>query len=96
MSVDLNRIGEARQQLQMLEVQIQLQQQNIFTQQAALALDAAKFIITLERSEENVTNFSDEEVVLAYDTVARISRIVVLQSPAPAGEAQEAAGLTNP
>ena len=91
MSVDLNRIGEARQQLQLLGIQMQVQQQQLVTQQSALSLDAAKFMITLERGDECISNFTEDEIKMAYETVARIARMFApVPSPEP-GDAIAAA-----
>gem|GEM_PF-7076483 len=73
MAVDLNQVSNYRAQLQQLEAQQHLQQASLTTQQSALALEACKYIINLERTEDDVAQFSDDVIRASYETVERIS-----------------------
>jgi hypothetical protein len=93
-ALDPHQTGAVRAQLQQLEMQhqlqqasLQVQQQTLMTKQSELALDACKFIVTLERDEENdVAFFSDDIVKQCYSTIERISLIFApqIQAPPPA------------
>lgn len=81
MAIDL---GQHRAQQEMMNLQHAVATETINTQRFGLALDAAKFIITLARDEENdVAFFTDDEIKSAYVTVANISRIFSPQINVP-------------
>ena len=89
------RAFEAQAQLQ--HAAQQLQQQGILTQQSALALDAAKFIIDhtdytkLEKDAHSpVAEFSDEIVRNAYQTIEYILQIFAPRPAPPPAEPNEA------
>ena len=87
MAIDMAQMGAYRAQMAQIEFNQKAAQAQIMTQQTALALDAAKFIIGLERDEEtDVAFFTDEQIGQAYDTVALIAKVFrpqVTEAPPP-------------
>jgi hypothetical protein len=84
----MNQYGAMKAQAEMYQFQQQVAQQDLVTKQSALALDAAKFIIMLERSEEDIAQFTEDEVRNAYVTIANISRVFAPTIRMPEPESQ--------
>ena len=94
MAVDMNQVAAFRAQMQQIEFNQNLASQQLMTQQSAIALDAAKFIIeTSNRTGDTpppIAIFSDAEIRHAYEAVARIAQIFTPQiqpPPIPEGTA---------
>jgi hypothetical protein len=105
--LDPNQMAAMRAQMQQIEFNQHMQNQNLMTQQSALALDAAKYIIDhredgycLNPGEVRDTGappqmlmFSAEEVHSAFDTVATVATIFKPQvQPPPIPEGGAADG----
>lgn len=95
MAVDMNQVAAFRAQVQQIEFNQNLASQQLMTQQSAIALDAAKFIIeTSSRTSDTppIAIFSDAEIRHAYEAVARIAQIFTPQiQPPPIPERTAAA-----
>lgn len=88
MAIDMNQVAAFRVQTQQIEFAQNIQQHTLMTEQSKLAFEACKCIIMLERSVDDVAQFSDDIVRAAYATIERIS-IIFAPQVAPPPKPQE-------